>query len=167
LIQRAEPHHGGLRAVRLLLRRGVVAQVAFFLEQNFEKPGYHISGSSETGRFQARALCVNCIQRVYRYTESAVQRTEVQPHHVQVVDHDHHLLADGRAVEPLAALVELGVNEVLRHVGGGLGGEPHEVGRREVLFIHRHQVPLQVWPLKNISVLYGVSQFSVRLIKLG
>jgi len=30
--------------------------------------------------------------------------------HVQIIHHDHHALADGRPVEPLAPLVQLGVD---------------------------------------------------------
>mmetsp|Transcript_27981 Transcript_27981/g.68358 ORF Transcript_27981/g.68358 Transcript_27981/m.68358 type:complete len:434 (+) Transcript_27981:5687-6988(+) len=43
--------------------------------------------------------------------------------HVEVVDKDNSLLAHGGPVDALAALVELGVNDVLRLQRGGLRGE--------------------------------------------
>ena len=64
--------------------------------------------------------------------------------HVQVVHHDRHAFSDGRPVVPLASLVQLGIDEVLGDVGGGLRGEPDKVWRRPLLLVHAHEVTLHV-----------------------
>jgi hypothetical protein len=51
------------------------AQADPFENPNFEKPGYHITGSSEGLRNRAFSSYVNCIQFVVK------QHTLVQPHH--------------------------------------------------------------------------------------
>ena len=56
--------------------------------------------------------------------------------HVQIVNHDCDSLSNRRPVVPLAALVHLGVDEVLGDVGRRLGGEPDKVGRRPLLLVH-------------------------------
>ena len=53
--------------------------------------------------------------------------------HVEVVDEDYGLLSGRRPKDPLSAPVQLGINEVLGHVGRGTGTEADDVGRYIVL----------------------------------
>eukprot|EP00976_Prorocentrum_cordatum_P005192 102756-Prorocentrum_minimum.AAC.2 len=76
-----------------------------------------------------------------------LRTVRLQDGHVQVVHHDDALLAHRGAKLALAPLVQLAVNQELRGVGAGAGGEGHKVEHVVLLAEALHQVPVHVHTL--------------------